>query len=209
MWLRDTFLASPTLIIHTKRLSASVDAFAWEPDPAGCRIQLWFLSLLGPKEAVKALWARLIKGEVATISVEAFGKARFCALALEGPRVWRFFTARLRAAAGYHGVLVPEAGLYPTERADFLLLPRRLDEAARLHYQFLNRQLDLSLHPNWADRLWERALDTGEAIALESHGLRAYRCSPNPVVLADDLRAGVRQGTLHVNDADTPHPLPR
>jgi hypothetical protein len=206
--------AEPTMpttlpVLHAGGFSASVDAFAWEPDPAARHMQLWFLSMLGPKEAVKALWARLIKGEVATISFEAFGKARFCALAPEGPRGWRFFTASLRAAAGYHGVLVPEAALYPTERSDFLLLPRRLDEAAQLHYQFLSRRLDRPLHPSWADWLWERALGTGEAVALESHGLHAYRCSPNPVALADDLRAAVRQRMLRVDDAETPNPLPR
>ncbi len=100
-------------VLHAGGFSASVDAFAWEPDPAARRMQIWFLSLLGPKEAVKALWARLIKGEVATISFEQFGKARFCALAPEGPRAWRFFTASLRSAAGYHGVLVPEAAFLP------------------------------------------------------------------------------------------------
>ncbi|WP_040668437.1 hypothetical protein, partial [Nitrolancea hollandica] len=162
-------------VLHAGGFSASVDAFAWEPDLAARRMQLWFLSLLGPKEAVKALWARLIKGEVAAISFEAFGRARFCALAPEGPRRWRFFTATLRSAAGYHGVLVPEAALFTTERADFLLLPRQLDEAARLHYQFLNRRLDLPLHSNWADWLWERALGTGEAVALEAQRLHAYR----------------------------------
>lgn len=208
---RDAEWTKPTTlpVLHAGGFSASVDAFAWEPDAAAHRMQLWFLSLLGPKEAIKALWARLIKGEVATISFEPLGKARFCVLAPEGPRGWRFFTATLRAAAGYHGLLVPEAALYPAQRADFLLLPRRLDEAARLHYQFLNRRLDLPLHPNWADWLWEWALETGEAAALESHGLHAYRCSPNPTALADDLRGGVRQATLRVNDAGTPHPLSR
>jgi hypothetical protein len=136
-------------------------------------MQLWFLSLLGPKEAVKALWARLIKGEVATINFEEFGRARFCALAPEGPRGWRFFTATLRAAAGYHGVLVSEAALYPTERADFLLLPHQLDEAARLHYRFLNRRLDLLLYPTWADWLWG-----GHSIPVRPSPWSPMECTP-------------------------------
>lgn len=208
---RDAERTTPTTlpVLHAGGFSASVDAFAWEPDPAARRMQLWFLSLLGPKEAVKALWAQLIKGEVATISFAEFGKARFCALAPEGPRGWRFLTATLRAALGYHGVLVPEAALYASERADFLLLPRQFDEAAWLHYQFLNRRLDLPLHPNWADWLWKRALDTGEAVALESHGLHAYRCLPNSEALAADLGAAVRRGALGVSQVETPRSLPR
>ena len=185
-------------VLQAGGFSAGVDAFAWEPDPepAARRMRLWFLSLLGPQQAVKALWARLIKGEAATLSFEELGHARFCGLAPEGPRGWRFFTASLPAAAGYQGVLVPEAALYTAERPDFLLLPRRVEEAAALHYRFLNRRLDLPLHPSWSIWLWERALRTCEAVPLEAHGLVAYRCIPNGDALAADLTAAVRQGML-------------
>lgn len=185
-------------VLQAAGFSASVDAFAWEPDPdlAARRMRLWLVSLLGPQESVKALWARLIKGETATLSFEDLGSAHFCALAPEGPRDWRFFTANLRAAAGYHGLLVPEAALYAGERTDFLLLVRQPGEAPMLHYRFLNRRVDLPLHPEWASWLWDRALHSGEAIALESRGLCAYRCVPNPEKLAVDLSAAVAAGSL-------------
>lgn len=185
-------------VLQAGGFSASVDAFAWEPDPdaSARRMRLWLLSLLGPQESVKALWARLVKGEIATLSFEDFGTARFCALAPEGPRGWRFYTANLRAVAGYHGLLVPEAALYGSERTDFLLLVRHPEEAPMLHYRFLNRRLDLPLHPQWATWLWERALASSEAIALESRGLSAYRCVPDPNKLAVDLGAAVAQGIL-------------
>src|ERR1051325_8198924 len=88
-------------------VSATGDAFAWEPDPgsASHQMRLWFISLLGQQQTVKALWARLIKGEVGTLSFDDAGTAHFCALSPEGPRGWRFFTASLPAAAGYQGVL--------------------------------------------------------------------------------------------------------
>lgn len=188
----------PLPILQAGGFSASVDAYAWEPDPAqGQRqMRLWFLSLLGPQQAVKALWARLVKGEFATLSTETLGTARFCALAPEGPRAWRFFTANLPAAAGYHGMLVPEAAFYTSERRDFILLPRQREEAAALHYRFLNKRLDLPLHPIWADWLWDRALRHGEAIPLDAYGLSAFRCQPDPERLAADLSEAVRQGTL-------------
>lgn len=192
---------SPVLpVLQAAGFSASVDAFAWEPDPgAGSRqMRLWFVSLLGPQQAVKALWARLIKGEVATLSFEALGTARLCALVSERPRGWRFFTASLPAAAGYQGVLVPEAAFYVTERTDFLLLPRQVEDAAGLHHRFVNRRLDLPLHASWSDWLWQRALQTGEALALEAQGLVAYRCAPDAEALAADVTAAVRQGTLRL-----------
>lgn len=192
--------AAPFPVLQTGGFSANVDAVAWAPDtdPAAQRMRLWFVSLLGPQEAVRALWARLIAGETAVLTPADPTGARFCTLAPEGPRGWRFFTAGLRAVAGYHGVLVPDAARYTAERLDFLLLPQQHGEAAGLHYRFLNRRLDLPLHPWWAEWLWERALRTGEAVALESHGVRAYRCIPNADVLAADLGIAVRQGTLGI-----------
>lgn len=192
--------AAPLPVLQAGGFSATVDAYAWEPDPdpTARRLHLWFLSLLGSQEAVKALWARLIKGETATMALDYLGTARFCALASEGPRRWRFFTASLRTVAAYHGVLVPEAAFYTAERPDFLLLPRAADEAAALHYRFLNRRLDLPLHPLWAAWLWERGLGAGETMALQSLGTQAYRCVPRPEALATDLGDALRRGALPV-----------
>ena len=189
-------------ILQAAGFSASVDAYAWEPDSeqGERQVRLWFLSLLGPQQAVKALWARLVKGEVATLSFEVMGAARFCVLASEGPQGWRFLTAGLPATAGYHGVLVPQVAFYTHERLDFLLLPRHCQEAAALHYRFVNRRLDLPLHPTWADWLWQRALHVGEAIPLEATGLLAYRCQPNTDALSADLSGAVRDGTLNAPD---------
>src|SRR5438045_1401814 len=110
--------SGPLPVLRASGFSATVDAFAWEPDPgaASHQMRLWFISLLGQQQVVKALWARLIKGEVGTLSFEDAGTAHFCALSPEGPRGWRFFTASLPAAAGYQGVLVPEAALFSAER---------------------------------------------------------------------------------------------
>lgn len=185
-------------ILRAGGFSATVDAFASEPDHGGGdrQMRLWFISLLGQQQAVKALWARLIKGESGTLSFEETGSAYFCALAPEGPRGWRFFTASLPAAAGYQGVLVPEAALFSTERSDFILLPRRPEEAASLHYRFINRRVDLPLHPDWAGWLWLRALRAGEAVSLQAQGLQAYRCAPSPEALAADLSGAVRNSAL-------------
>src|SRR5204862_4714309 len=80
-------------VLQAGGFGASVDAFAWEPDPdpAARRMRLCFVSLLGPQQALKALWARLLRGELATLSREALGQVYFCTLAPAGPRAWRSF----------------------------------------------------------------------------------------------------------------------
>jgi len=187
----------PLPVLQAGGFGASVDAFAWEPDPDvnHPRMRLWVVSLLGSQQAVKALWANLIKRETATLSIDDRG-VRFCALAPEGARSWRLFRASLPAAGGYHGLLLPELALFSAERPDFLLLRRPEDDAAKLHYRFLNRRVTLPLHSSWADWLWERALRSGEARALESRGLDAYRCIPDEAALASDLAADIRRGAL-------------
>jgi hypothetical protein len=95
---------------------------------------------------------------------------------------------------------VPEVALFATECSEFLLLERGTDDAARLHYRFLNRRVSLPLHPSWAEWLWERALRTGEARALESFGVGGYRCIPDEVALGSDITAAIRRGALTLVD---------
>ncbi len=190
-------------VLQAGGFGVSVDAFAWEPDSDANppMMRLCFVSLLGSQQAVKAIWAYLIKGATATLTAGT-GSAWFCALVPEGPRGWRFYRASLPAVSAYHGVLVPEMALFSAERHEFLLLGRDADDVATLHYRFLSRRVTLPLHPTWTDWLWERAVRTGEARALESRGLEAYRCVPNHAALAADLEAGIRQGKLGLADED-------
>lgn len=195
-------------VLQAGGFTATVDAFAWEPDPdpAARRMWLWFLSLLGPQQALKALWARLVKGELATLSREALGQVHFCALAPEGPRAWRSFTASLPAAGGHQLALLPEAARHTAARDDFLLLPRTPEEAPLLHFRFLDRRVDLPLHAGWRTWLWERALRAGEAVALEAEGIAAYRCSPDPDALVADVSAAVRAGVLRLEGGSAATP---
>lgn len=184
--------------------TAYVDAFAAEPapDPETQLTRLHVLSLLGSKQAVQAIWARLIKGEPVTLSRGMFGATLLCTLNLASPRGWKLFTASLPAVAGYHALLVPDLALISTNRAEFLILPRQPGDAATLHFRFLDRRVDLPFHPSWADWLWERARRTSEATTLESFGLQAFHCAPDPLALAADLGAAMRSGALTVTAND-------
>jgi hypothetical protein len=189
-------------LVQASGFTVSADAFVWEPeaDPSAGRMRLWFLSLLGSQQALKAIWARLLKGELVTISREALGQVRFSALAPEGPRGWRSYMANLPAAAGHQLVLLPEVARYQGARDDFLLLPRSAEEAAVVHFRFLDRRVDVPLYPRWRDWLWERALRSGEAVSLEAEGILGYRCVPNRDALAEELGRAIRDGTLATLD---------
>ncbi len=183
--------------LHTIRaagFTATVDAFAQDGE------QLWFLSMLGNQQSVRALWARLVKGETAYLSEgDLDGGSPWC-LAREAWGTWRFHGARLPSSAAYHGMLVPDLASYTCERPDFLLLARTEDEAPMLHYRFLNRRVNLPLHPSWAEWLWERGFASGEAEGLHSAGISGYRCHPDVKQLEEDIGEAVRRARLTVPD---------
>lgn len=158
--------------------------------------EIWLLSLLGNQQSVKAIWARLVRGENASLAHHEHWPAETCWLAREAWGTWRFYASRLPSGSATHGLLVPEAANYTTEKRDFLLVPRTKQEAPLLHYRFLNRCLDLPLHPSWTDWLWERGLDTDEIESLQGFGLSAYRCKPNPSQLKTDISRDMRRGLL-------------
>ena len=180
------------LTIRAAGFTAAVDACAQDDG------QVWFLSLLGSQQAVRALWARLVKGETAYLSEDELGGGSPCWLAAEAWGTWRFYGARLPSGAAYHGMLVPEMAAYAGDRQEFILLARSEEQALALHYRFLNRRVDLPLHPSWAAWLWERGLNANEVEALESLGVYAYRCRPDPPALQEDVSQAVRRGRLTV-----------
>ena len=179
--------------IHAAGFSATVDAFAQDGE------QLWFLSMLGSQQSVRALWARLVKGETAYLSEDDLDGGSPCWLAREAWGTWRFHGARLPSSAAYHGMLVPDLASYTCERPDFLLLARTEDEAPMLHYRFLNRRVNLPLHPSWAEWLWERGFASGEAEVLHAAGISAYRCRPDALQLEEGAGKAVKRGLLTVS----------
>ncbi len=206
--------------IQVGGFGATVEAYALDDDP-GVRGQacLWLVSLIASRQAVEAIWAALVTGKTALLSTRAVGPACPCALAPEGPRGWPSPIVRLRESALAHCLIHPRAAYYANDRADFLLIPRldpRGMEAiadplvaamvwaalAEQHFRFLNRRVDTPLHPAWADWLWRRAIERGEAVELDSYGLATYRCVPDVAALTADVRAGIRNGELSVPAAD-------
>jgi hypothetical protein len=175
-----------TMHIRCAGFSAAVDAYARDD------ADLWFVSLLGNQQSVRALWARLLKGEPAVLSDHALMGGRYCELAREARGATRFHAAKLPVTGATHGMLIPEQALYVGERFDFLLLARSEADAPALHYRFLSRRVDLPLHPLWADWLWKRGLARGEVRPLDALGVHAWRCVPDQSDLKQALGRALR-----------------
>lgn len=173
--------------------SAAVDGCARDGS------QLWFLSMLGSQQAIRAIWARLIKGEAAELAPGEHASGQSCWLPYAERGTFRFHGCRLPATGSYQGMIVPEAACYLADRPDFVLLVREGTEPL-LHYRFLSRRIDLPMHSSWAAWLWERGTRAGEITRLDAIGVDAYYCRPDAGKLQDDVSEAVRSGLLSVSD---------
>ncbi len=183
-----------TAHIRCDGFGAAVDAYALDGR------DLWFVSMLGSQQAVRAIWARLVKGDSVVISGDALSGGRYCTLASKVRGACHFYPARLPVTGATHAMLVPDAALYATANLDFLLLPSTEAEAPGLHYRFLSRRIDLPLHPSWSGWLWERGLRSGEVTPLDARGIHAWRCEPKPDALQTALGRALRGHRLPVPD---------
>ena len=183
--------------------SATADAFARNPDTR----ELWFLSMVGPQTALKAIWASLLKQppEAAHLirgsdSGEFTGDFLRSSIPHHTIGTWTTKIARLPTTGGWHALVYTRLAEFAFEREDFLLLARSGDEAPDLHRRFLDRRSPLPLHHSWAPWLWRRGLRNGEIAPLQTSGISAYVCSPNSEKLRDDLSDAVALGTLALKE---------
>ena len=190
--------------------SATADAFARDDISDG----LWFVSMVGSQTALKAIWASLLKQppDAAHIIRGADGLAlsggyQRCIVPFETLGTWTTKIARLPVSGGWHALVYTKMAEYAFERDGFLLLAQSEDEAPALHHRFLDRRSPLPLHGSWAHWLWERGLENGEIVPLQSAGVSAYRCAPNADRLRDDLSDAVASGRISLTGEKTTHPL--
>lgn len=140
------------------------------------------LSLAGSREAVKAVWARLMKGEAAYLDIGPQVKtARMNTV--EGAKL---LTERLPSGA-FHGLLLSNALL----RGELVLCEKEEDLPASF-YTVLTRMLRLPLHRDWRDWLWEHALSHGMVEQMASRRLHAYEVN----LSVHNLEVAVRQALL-------------
>ena len=190
--------------------SATADAFARDDVSDG----LWFVSMVGSQTALKAIWASLLKQppDPAHLIRGADGMAlsggyQRCVVPIETLGTWTTKIARLPVTGGWHALVYTKMAEYAFERDGFLLLAQSDDEAPALHHRFLDRRSPLPLHGSWAGWLWERGLENGEIVPLQSAGVSAYRCAPDAGRLREDLSGAVAAGRLALHGEETPQRL--
>ena len=186
--------------------SATADAFARDPETR----ELWFLSMVGPQTALKAIWASLLKQPPEAAHLirgadggELTGSYLRCSIPHHTIGTWTAKIARLPTTGGWHAMVYTRLAEFSFERDDFLLLARSGEEAPGLHHRFLDRRSPLPLHRSWAPWLWRRGLRNGEIVPLQTSGISAWVCSPNSERLREDLSAAVASGRLTLTGKET------
>ena len=189
--------------------SATADAFARDPDTEG----LWFLSMVGPQTALKAIWAALLKQPADAAQLLAptdggtlSGGFHRCSIPQETVGTWATRITRLPVSGGWHAFVYTRMAEHAFERDSFLLLAPSEREAPGIHQRFLDRRSPLPLHRSWADWLWWRGLEAGEIATLQSAGVAAYLCKPDAGALREDLSRAVASGLLTLPREDTARP---
>ena len=198
--------------INAAGFSAVVDAYAMDSDEG-----LWFLSMVGSQNALKAIWGALLKQPpesawlIEGLEGAFRGEYRRCFIPYETIGTWTTQSAKLPGTGGYQAMLMTRLAEYAFEGKEtsgerpvtFLLLSRSEQDTPSLHYRFLDRRVSLPLHPGWARWLWDRGLRNEEIEPLESEGILAYRCCPNQEALRTDLSDAVGADKLQVPREET------
>lgn len=144
------------------------------------------LSLVGSREAVKAIWARLMKGEEAYLSNDA--QLRTVRMnAVDGGKL---LTERLPSGA-FHGLLLSNALLQGV-----VLVCGFEHELPGRFYRLLSERLRLPLHVAWSGWLWEHAMAEKMVVKLSSGRLYAYEVNLSIYDLEQAVRVALVNGEL-------------
>lgn len=146
------------------------------------------LSLVGSREAVKAVWVRLLKGEAAYLEEGAETRILRFNVFDKG----KLFTERLPSGA-FHGLLLATAVLQGQ-----ILVCEREAELPERFYKLLCNQLKLPLHSSWAAWLWRYALSEGLVTKLSSKRLFAYELGVDTSALEQAVRTALINGELPI-----------
>ena len=145
------------------------------------------LSLAGSREAVKAVWARLMKGEAAYLEMGPQQVKTARMNTVEGAKL---LTERLPSGA-FHGLLLSQ----PLLRGELVLCEKE-EELPERFYTVLTRMLRLPLHKDWQDWLWDHALSTGMVAPLGSQRLHAFEVNLSVTNFEVEVRQALLAGKL-------------
>ena len=169
--LRDPLDVTPARAVRTvvstlqvKGFRCLVDEAVFLNRPGG---YAHLVSLVGTREAVKAVWARLMKGEAAFLYTGSETRP----VRIETLNAAKLLTERLPSGA-FHGLLLSHKVL-----SGELVLCETEAELPTRFFHLLTQALNLPLHDAWKDWLWAHTLSIGALSELTSQRLHAYEVS--------------------------------
>lgn len=173
--------------------------------------QLWYLSMVGPQIAVKAISAAMVNSPPKPVVITPLDQQgdplyRFSTSGnhpkMEEKTGWRRIMKKLPATGAYQMVVYPRIA---EERSisgrDMLLLMKEEEEEQQLYYRLLTRITHIPLHHSWSQWLWDRAIGAKEVETLHTLKIKAYRARYRPGALARDVTGAVASGILTVKEA--------
>lgn len=159
--------------------------------------QLYFLSMVGQRETLKAICARIITEKGARIQIGS-DLARIWA---GRDFKWTYKVARLPGTNVWHGVVysrVIETDYIRKEDdwQGFVMLAFSDHEAITQHHTLLSLSVATPLIDEWAQWTWDRAWENGEIVAMTCLGIKGYVCDPDEDALRSDISKAIRNGEL-------------
>ena len=184
--------------------SATADAIAFNERTE----EIYFVSLIGPQTAVKAIWAALLDRNPKPVHIhrqsdEDGENVRYTRLAIPSDTIgtWTHKISKLPVSRAYHAMVYTRLAEYGGDRNKFVILSASHEEnLAQLHLRFLDQRSNLPIHRSWGDWLWDRGRNLDEIVPLHGHNIRAYACEFDEDRLAIDISDAIREGRLQVTD---------
>ena len=171
---------------------------------------LYYLSMIGPQIAVKAISAAMVNSPpkpaiITPLDQNGQGLYRFSITAsqpeLKQKTTWRRIMKKLPATGSYHMVMYPRIA---EERSisgnEMLMLMNSEEPEEELYYRLLTRITHLPLHKSWSHWLWERAREMREIEELHTINIKAYKATYKPGYLARDISTAVANKKLTVKE---------
>lgn len=197
--------------IQSDGFSAVVDAYARDFTEE----TIWFLSMLGNQTALKAIAAQLLSLPPKAVHIvdeksndPSQDEYLSCKIPDRTIGTWTHKITRLPNTKAFHSLLYTKKAEYAHDSLDFVLLSRTQEEAPALHYMFLDRRTNVPLHESWAQWLWDHGIDNDFIIPLQSKGIFAYICTPDPGIIIEDLSQAISERRLILPEDFNKNPRP-
>ncbi len=189
--------------IFTDDATAINDEYAIDPQD-----HLWFISIIGSAREIRKIIttitnARHIEINPTYLETSMTTRNRQCRIPQRTRQMWAVKYTGLPRIQAAHAILYPQLAELYNNHQDFLLLLPPDRNPAEQHFRFLNRRTTLPIHPDWADWLWQRGIESGEITPLETMTMQAWYCQWNEQTLKEHLSIAIANKHLPIPEPKT------